>query len=261
LHGTDITLVGSDRSFYEITKFSVGASDGVTAVSKFLQKKVRDVFNLDNKIKVIHNFINTDQFTPENSVCPKKTFNADGHKIVMHLSNFRPVKRIQDVMETFNIIHQKVKSKLVMIGEGPELTYAESFVKDHNLTEDVVFMGNQSSVEKILPCADLFLLPTQEESFGLAALEAMSCGVPVIGADSGGLPELVSHTVNGYLYDVGDVKRMGNMGADLLQDEQRLCNMKKAARDTAVNKFAARDIIQQYEDYYFSVITKKDQIK
>jgi N-acetyl-alpha-D-glucosaminyl L-malate synthase BshA len=257
LHGTDITLVGSERSFFEITKFSVASSDGITAVSEAIKQRTVEVFGITNPIEVIPNFVNVEQFKPDNTLCPRKTFCADGHKVIMHLSNFRPVKHIGDVMDIFRLIHEQVKSKLVLIGDGPEMPLAHDLATRYQLNDDVLFLGSQDSVETILPAADLFLLPSQSESFGLAALEAMSCGVPVIGCRLGGLPELVTDGVDGFLCGAGDVAAMGQAGAALLLDPNRLQQMKAAARATAVNRFASDRMIGKYEDYYLSVITGK----
>jgi N-acetyl-alpha-D-glucosaminyl L-malate synthase BshA len=257
LHGTDVTLVGSERSFFEITKFSINESDGVTAVSEAIKQQTIALFGIDKDIEVIHNFVNTEVFKPDHSICARLSFTQDDHKIVMHLSNFRPVKRAADVIETFRLLHEQVKSKLVLIGDGPDLSLVEHLAKQYGIEDDVIFLGSQDSVESLLPAADLFLLPSQTESFGLAALEAMSCGVPVIASRTGGLPEVVTHGVDGYLYEVGDVASMGKAAVELLQDSTKLSQMKGAARATAVNRFASDILVKQYEDYYLSMITKK----
>ncbi len=257
LHGTDVTLVGSERSFFEITKFSINESDGVTAVSEAIKKETIAIFGLDKHIEVIYNFVNTEVFRPDGDVCLRLPFTQDDHKLVMHLSNFRPVKRTADVLGIFRLIHAQVKSKLVLIGDGPDLALVEHLAKEDRIDDDVIFLGSQDSVESILPAADLFLLPSQTESFGLAALEAMSCGVPVIASRAGGLPEVVSHGLDGYLYEVGDVASMGKAAVELLQDSAKLAQMKAAARATAVNRFASDLLVKQYEDYYLSVITRK----
>jgi L-malate glycosyltransferase len=257
LHGTDVTLVGSERSFFEITKFSVNESDGVTAVSEAIKKQTIEVFGLDKHIEVIHNFVNTEQFKPDSTACIRLPFTQDDHKIIMHLSNFRPVKRAADVLEIFRLIHERVKSKLVLIGDGPDLSLVEHLARQNQIDNDIIFLGSQDSVESLLPAADLFLLPSLTESFGLAALEAMSCGVPVIASRAGGLPEVVTHGLDGFLYEVGDVAAMGKAGIEMLQDDFKLKAMKAAARATAVERFASDLIVKKYEDYYLSIITMK----
>ncbi len=260
LHGTDVTLVGSDRSFFEITKFSIGASDGVTAVSNWLSGQVREVFGLTRPISVIHNFIDTEVFKPNGDSAPRSVFSTEGHKIIMHLSNFRPVKRVADVIETFRIIRERVKSKLVLIGEGPDMTVASDLVSKYNLISDVSFLGNQDSVETVLPAADLLLLPSESESFGLAALEAMACGVPVVATTAGGLPELITPGVDGELAAIGDVEAMGKQGIEILNDEDRLRTMKLAARRTAADRFSAEAGVRKYEDFYVSICTEGNKL-
>jgi L-malate glycosyltransferase len=257
LHGTDVTLVGTERSFFDITKFSLAESDGLTAVSESIKKQTVEVFGIEKPIEVIHNFVNTEIFKPDLTRCPRSSFTQDDHKIVMHLSNFRPVKRTADVIEIFRRIHEQVRSKLVLIGDGPDLPLVEHLAKQSRIDNDVVFLGSQDSVESILPAADLFLLPSQTESFGLAALEAMSCGAPVVASRTGGLPEVVTHGVDGFLYDVGDVESMGRVSAELLKDENALRRMKLAARQTAISRFASDLLVRKYEDYYLSIITQK----
>jgi N-acetyl-alpha-D-glucosaminyl L-malate synthase BshA len=257
LHGTDVTLVGTERSFFEITKFSVATSDGITSVSEAIKKQTIDMFGITNHIEVIPNFIDPKVFKPDSENCPRKTFGGDDHKIIMHLSNFRPVKRVRDVVETFRIVRQELKAKLVLIGDGPDLPVAQDLASRYNLSKDVVLLGSQDSVESILPAADLFLLPSEWEGFGLAALEAMACGVPTIGARSGGLQELVSHGLDGFLFDVGDVESMGKAATEILRDNAKLNVMKQAARKTAAERFSADLMVKRYEDYYIAVVAGK----
>ncbi len=254
LHGTDVTLVGSERSFFEITKFSVQVSDGITAVSQAIQTQTLEMFGLSNHIEVIPNFVDTESFKPEIRHCSRRTFAADDEKIIMHASNFRPVKRIPDVIETFRLTRAQVKCKLILVGDGPEMSLAEHLISQYGLTDDVMLLGNQDSIATILPVADVFLLPSQTESFGLAALEAMSCGVPVIASDTGGLPELVTDGRDGYLTPVGNVHRLVEATTALLTDEARLRKMKQAARTTAIERFSSELMVPKYEDYYLRVI-------
>lgn len=254
LHGTDITLVGSERSFFEITKFSVEVSDGITAVSESIRRQTQDVFEIKKPIHVIPNFVDVDDFKPGVTHCSRRTFAADDDKIIMHASNFRPVKRIGDVIEIFKLVQEKVKSKLVLVGDGPDMALAEQLIRKYGLGENVMLLGSQDSIGTILPVADLFLLPSQTESFGLSALEAMSCGVPVIASRAGGLPELVTDGLDGCLFPPGDVNSMAEAAIAILNDSRKMADMKEAARTTAVERFSSRLIVPRYEDYYLQVI-------
>ncbi len=258
LHGTDITLVGSERSFFEITKFSVEISDGITTVSEALRKQTVEMFDIKKPIAVIPNFVDIDHFKPGVRHCSRRTFAAEDEMIMMHASNFRPVKRIPDVIEIFRRVREKVKTKLVLVGDGPEMSLAEHLIGQHGLNDEVMLLGNQDSIATILPIADLFVLPSQTESFGLSALEAMSCGVPAMVSDTGGLPELVTNGVDGYLLPVGDVGAMSEAAIALLSDKGKLTTMKEAARNTAVTRFSADRMVPLYEDYYLRVIAGRN---
>ncbi len=257
LHGTDVTLVGSERSFFEITRFSVEVSDGITAVSQAISRQTKEMFGISNHIEVIPNFVNVEQFKPEIRHCSRRTFAAEDERILLHASNFRPVKRIPDVIEVFRQVRLQMKAKLILVGDGPEMSLAEHMIAQHGLTDDVLLLGNQDSIATILPVADLFMLPSQTESFGLAALEAMACGVPVLASDTGGLPELVTNELDGYLLPVGDVAGMVEKAISILKNDQRLKDMKKAARQTAVERFSEELLVPQYEEYYLRVIAGK----
>lgn len=258
LHGTDITLVGSERSFFEITKFSVEISDGITTVSEALRKQTVEMFDIKKPIAVIPNFVDVNHFKPGVRHCSRRTFAAEDEVIVMHASNFRPVKRIPDVIEIFRRVREKVKAKLVLVGDGPEMSLAEHLIGQHGLNDEVMLLGNQDSIATILPIADLFVLPSQTESFGLSALEAMSCGVPAIVSDAGGMPELVTNGVDGYLLPVGDVGAMSEAAIALLSDKGKLTTMKEAARNTAVTRFSADRMVPLYEEYYLRVIAGRN---
>lgn len=253
LHGTDITLVGADPSYFDITRFSIMASDGVTAVSDYLAKETTEVFNLDKDIRVIHNFFDDKRFKPGAKGCQRSEFVAEDEFLIAHVSNFRPVKRIMDVIDTFDKIRRELPARLVMIGEGPETILARRQIKKRGLSDRVILLGNQSRVEAVLPCADLFLVPSEEESFGLAALEALACGVPVIGTAGTGLTEVVDDFHNGYLLPVGDTAAMARAALSLLNEPQRLVEFKKAAAERALSKFSADRIVTQYENYYQEV--------
>jgi len=254
LHGTDITLVGSDPSFYDLTRFSINASDGITAVSKYLADETKTVFKIEKEIRVMHNFIDDSRFKPYTNQCRRGEFADDGESLIAHISNFRPVKRTLDVIDTFDKINAVLPSKLLLIGEGPDTVLARRQVQKRGLASRVIFLGNQSRVEAMLPCTDLFLLPSEEESFGLAALEALACGVPVIGTSGTGLMEVIDEGVNGFLLPVGDTTGMARAGIALLQDAAKLRQFKLAAAELALKKFSADRIVSQYEDYYHEVL-------
>jgi N-acetyl-alpha-D-glucosaminyl L-malate synthase BshA len=254
LHGTDITLVGSDPSFYDITRFSILSSDGLTAVSQYLADETKEVFKIDKEIRVIHNFFDPQRFKPSPTQCTRNEFAGEKEFLIAHISNFRPVKRTLDVIDIFDKIAAELPAKLLLIGEGPDTILARRQISRRNLTDKVIFLGNQTRVEAVLPCADLFLMPSEEESFGLAALEALACGVPVIGTSGTGLVEVVDDFTNGFLLPVGDTSSMARAAISLLKNEQRLQQFKKAAAELAQKKFAADKIVAQYEQYYEEVL-------
>src|SRR5579863_199010 len=254
LHGTDITLVGNDRSFLPITRFSIEQSDGVTAISQFLKQKTVEEFDIKRPIEVIPNFVNCDLYCRKDDPAQRAEWAPNGEPIVMHLSNFRPVKRVTDVVEIFALVREKMPAKLVMIGDGPERGAAEWLVRQKKLKSDVLFLGKQDQVYEKLGLADLFLLPSDIESFGLAALEAMACEVPVIGTNVGGMPEVVTNGVDGYLVAPHDVAAAGKYAIEILGRADRGREMGELARVNARKKFCANDIIPQYEEYYKQVL-------
>lgn len=258
LHGTDITLVGADKSFYDITRFSIRASDGITAVSKYLADETIREFAIDKPIEVIPNFIDTARFNPC-TTCPERgRFALPEEKILCHISNFRPVKRVMDVIEIFRLVQQTMPARLLLVGEGPDTMLVRREVKKNGLEDRVTFLGSQDKVEQILPLADLFLCPSEEESFGLAALEAMGCGVPVIGTGGTGLIELVEHGVDGFLFPIGDTANMASAAIALLNDEPRLKEFKKRAIEKAHHDFNADAIVDHYERYYRQILEGRD---
>lgn len=254
LHGTDITLVGADPSYFDITKFSIDASDGVTAVSKYLADETKEVFKISNDIEVIHNFFDKTRFKSDVRICARKEFANEDEFLISHVSNFRPVKRILDVIDVFDRVSHKVPAKLLLIGEGPDAILARRQITKRNLTDKVIFLGNQSRPEAILPLSDLFLMPSEEESFGLAALEALACGVPVIGTLKTGLIEVVEDMNDGFLLPIGETKAMAAVALDLLQDRQKLEQFKRKAAANALRKFDSDVIVTQYENYYKKVL-------
>lgn len=259
LHGTDITLVGADKSFYDITRFSIRSSDGITAVSQYLADETIREFGMDKPIEVIPNFVDIARFNPCGD-CPERSrFAQKSEKLLCHISNFRPVKRAMDVIEVFRQVNLKIPSRLLLIGEGPDTMLVRRSVKKNGLADRVIFLGNQDKVEQILPLVDLFLCPSEEESFGLAALEAMACGVPVIGSSGTGLVELVDHGVDGFLFPVGDTANMADAATRLLADENQLKNFKERAVQKAKEKFNADMIVDHYERYYREILGGKGE--
>ncbi len=253
LHGTDITLVGNDRSYLPITRFSIEQSDGVTAISNYLRQRTLDEFDIRRPIEVIPNFVNCDLYCRSDAK-EREIWAPNGEPILMHLSNFRPVKRVTDVIEIFALVRQKMPAKLVLVGDGPDRGSAEWLVRQKCLGRDVYFLGKQDHVERKLGVANLFLLPSDQESFGLAALEAMACEVPVIASDVGGLPEVVVHGVDGYLVPPRDVAAAAKYAIEILSSPDRGRSMGQQARINARKKYCASDIIPLYEAYYQKVL-------
>jgi L-malate glycosyltransferase len=254
LHGTDITLVGNDRSYLPITRFSIEESDGVTAISNYLRDRTIYDFDIKRPIEVIPNFVNCDLYMRCPDQSARERWAKNGEPIVMHLSNFRPVKRITDVVEIFAQVRAKIPAKLVMMGDGPDRGSAEFLVRKKGLSKDVFFLGKQDRVQEKLGLADLFLLPSEEESFGLAALEAMACEVPVIATNVGGLPEVVTHGVDGYLIPPHDIEAGAKFALEILTRPDRGRAMGKQARINARSKYCSNDVIPQYEAYYTKVL-------
>jgi N-acetyl-alpha-D-glucosaminyl L-malate synthase BshA len=257
LHGTDITLVGLDRSYLPITRFSIEQSDGVTAISQYLQERTLREFDIRNEIKVIYNFVNCDVYARgEDTAELRKEYAPGGERLLVHLSNFRPVKRVTDCIEVFDRVRKQVPSKLLMIGDGPDRSRAEWLAVQKGIHNDVIFLGKQELVQEKLAIADILLLPSELESFGLAALEGMACEVVPIATRVGGIPELIEHGKSGYLAEVGDVDTMARYAIELLNDEKALQTMAKASRAVAQSRFCASRIIPQYEEFYRRVLER-----
>ncbi len=254
LHGTDITLVGADPSFRRVVKFAIEESDGVTAVSNYLRQRTIEEFDIRRDIRVIYNFIEPARGERNDDSCRKETFAPKGEKILMHASNFRPVKRVGDAVRVFAKVRELIPSKLILIGDGPERMFIKQLVRDLKLNDDVLFLGEQDYLEPLFFCADVFLLPSEQESFGLSALEAMACGVPVIASDVGGLPEVITHGETGYLFPVGEIAPMAQKAVELLRDPALFERIKTQGRDRAVGVFPASKIIPQYEAFYREVL-------
>ena len=254
LHGTDITLVGLDPSFYPITRFSIARSDGLTAVSQYLRQETVRRFALPAAaIEVIPNFVDLDRYRRDLAPCHRAQLAPGGEKIVMHISNFRPVKRVPDVVRIFAAIRRALPARLVLVGDGPDRGRAQEVARQEGVLDDVAFLGKQASVAELLACADLVLLPSESEAFGLVALEAMACGVPVVATAVGGVPEVVPHGEAGYLAPVGAIEEMAGAAIRLLSDEARWHAASAAAR-TAATRFGADRIVPRYEAYYRKVL-------
>lgn len=255
LHGTDITLVGNNRAFAPVVEFSINKSDGVTAVSQSLKQDTLELFHIERDIRVIYNFIDFERFRKTNKEHFKKIIAPDGERIIAHTSNFRKVKRVEDVIHIFHKIRQQVPSKLLMIGDGPERQHCEQLCRQLDLCDEVRFLGKQDAIEELLAICDLFVIPSESESFGLAALEAMACEVPVISSNSGGLPEVNIHGETGFLSDAGNVTEMANYAIQLLQDEEMLQRFRANALEQA-RRFDIDRILPEYERYYEEVIER-----
>ena len=258
LHGTDITLVGLDRSYLPITRYAIQQSDGVTSISEYLKAKTLEDFAVTRPIQVIPNFVNCDVYQPIRDEAARAEarlrFAPEGEAVLMHLSNFRPVKRVVDVVRVFAQVARAMPAQLLLIGDGPDRSAAEWLAHDLGIHSRVHFLGKQERVNELLPLADLMLMPSELESFGLAALEAMACKVPTIATSVGGVPELIEDGINGLLFKVGDVTAMAEAAIALLRDETRLCQMRDAARRTAQKRFCASLVIPQYVRFYESFI-------
>lgn len=256
LHGTDITIVGQDRSYLPITRYGIETSDSVTAVSRYLRDVTERELGVTRSIEVIPNFVDAGEYRPDGASPYARTLAGPGEAVLMHVSNFRPVKRIPDVLAVFDRVRREVPARLVLIGDGPERSLAERLAREGGFEERTTFLGNVAAVETILPIAKLFLLPSDAESFGLAALEAMACGVPVIGTNAGGLPEVVEHGRTGYLLPVGDVEGMAAAALTLLRDPGLWQAFSLEARRRAVEEYPREGIVTRYRNLYEETLSR-----
>ncbi len=253
LHGTDITLVGKDLSYVPVVTFAINQSDGVTAVSDSLRKETLEHFKIKRPIEVIPNFIDLERFAKQPKDHFRKAIAPNGEKILIHTSNFRKVKRVEDVVKIFTTVRAHIPAKLLLVGDGPERSIIEQLCRESGVCDDIRFLGKQEAIEEVLSVSDLFILPSESESFGLAALEAMACQVPVISTNVGGIPELNIHGETGFMSDVGDTESMAKHAIDLLSDESQLMQFKSNALARA-KLFDIQNILPMYENYYNEVI-------
>jgi L-malate glycosyltransferase len=254
LHGTDITIVGNDRSYLPITRFGIEQSDAVTAVSEYLRRRTIEEFQVQREVTVIPNFVDCELYDRSTDIKLRGKFAAPDEGILIHISNFRPVKRVEDVIETFSLVRKKRKAKLLMVGDGPDRRKAEWLANTRGIANDVLFLGKQNNMNEVLSISDILLLPSELESFGLVALEAMACEVPVIATRVGGVPEVVRDGTDGFLYDVGNVPSMAEGCLKILSDSRLRATMGESARDRAHREFCSSKIVQQYESLYAATI-------
>jgi N-acetyl-alpha-D-glucosaminyl L-malate synthase BshA len=254
LHGTDVTLVGMDPSYLPITRFSIEKSDGVTAISEHLRSQTHDVLGVKRPIRVIHNSVNCEVYRPGSDPKLRGRYASADEKILIHLSNFRPVKRVLDCVRAFAKLAPRVAARLLMVGDGPDRAPAELLARELGVGDRVIFLGKQMRVAHLLPIADVMLVPSEMESFGLAALEAMACGVPAVASRVGGLPEVVTDGEDGLLVPVGDTDAIAAAALRLLEDGALYSRVAAAARRTAETRFAATKIVPQYEDFYREIV-------
>lgn len=255
LHGTDITLVGVDPSYFPITKFSIEKSDGISSISDYLRERTVDVFGVQNEIRVIKNFVNCDLYRPDEAKTGAAAYAPAGEKLLLHLSNFRPVKRVLDCVRILAEVRRTVPAHLLMAGDGPDRSPAEHLARELKVERHISFLGKQSHVERLIPLAHVLLMPSELESFGLVALEAMACGVVPVATRVGGVPELITHGEDGFLEAVGDIAAQSARVVELLTDEDLHYRMRKAGRWNASERFCSDKIIPQYEKYYRDVVS------
>ena len=254
LHGTDITLVGQDRSYLPITRWSIEESDDVTTVSRYLEERTASALGVKRPIRVIYNFVNCDLYRRNPDPKARAGYAEPGEKVLVHLSNFRPVKRVADAVRVMARVRREIPAKLMMIGDGPDRGPAEMLARELGIADDVLFLGKQNRVPELLALADVMLLPSEYEAFGLAALEAMACGVPTVAARTGGIPELITDGEDGLLAPAGDIEVMAAHALSLLTNDRRFERFSAAARRTAETRFCTESIIPQYEACYRDVL-------
>jgi N-acetyl-alpha-D-glucosaminyl L-malate synthase BshA len=256
LHGTDITLVGKDKTYSPVVAFSINQSDAITAVSNNLREETYNTFIIEKEIEVIHNFVDVERFNRKPIDAFQKVIAPNGERIVVHASNFRKIKRVQDVVKIFQKIVKQIPAKILLVGDGPERPMVEELARELDIVADIKFLGKQQDMEEIFAVTDLFLLPSEYESFGLAALEAMASRTAVVCSNAGGLPEIIEQGVCGYMANVGDIQAMSDFSLDILRDENRMAQFQAAAQLQA-QRFDIRNIIPIYERLYEKVVSSK----
>jgi N-acetyl-alpha-D-glucosaminyl L-malate synthase BshA len=257
LHGTDITLVGNDPNYLETTRFGIEQSDAVTTVSEALREATREQLSVKRPIEVVPNFIDPQRYEAVKDHAGARRWAHEGEKVIVHISNFRPVKRVADVVKVFSRVRRSIPCRLLLVGDGPERSRVEQQCRELGSCDSIVFTGNLPAVEEVLVGADLFLLPSETESFGLAALEALACKVPVVATDVGGLPEVVSHGETGFLFPVGDVDAMADAALELLTDDERHRSFAEEARRQALARFEQKAVVAQYRELYQRVVNRR----
>lgn len=257
LHGTDITVLAQDESLKDLIRLAINESDAVTSVSKDLTRETREVLDITREIDLTYNFVDPREYYPRNTCNCKSDFAEPGEKVLMHISNFRPVKRVGDVVEVFNKVQGQVPAKLLFVGEGPDLPKIQWKIREMGLEDKVHFLGKQDDIAQVISMADLLLLPSEKESFGLVALEAMACGVPTVGSIAGGIPELITHGETGYLAPIGDVDAMAEHCLTLLTQPEQMKRFREACLQRAKNDFSSERMMETYESIYYRVLQRE----
>lgn len=257
LHGTDITVLAQDESLKDLIRLAINESDAVTSVSRDLMKETREVLDIVRDIDLTYNFVDERVYHPRDAIACRSDFAAQDEKVLMHISNFRPVKRVSDVVDIFKMVNEQVPSRLLLVGEGPDLPKVQMKIKEMGLENKVHFLGKQDDIAHVISMADILLLPSEKESFGLVALEAMACGVPTVGTVAGGIPELVSHGQTGFLAPIGATRQMADYSILLLKNEKLAREMRESCLLRARNEFSSDVITAQYESIYYRVLNRE----
>lgn len=256
LHGTDITVLAQDESLKDLIRLAINESDAVTSVSNDLMRETREVLDINRDIDLTYNFVDQRVYYPRDAIKCRNDFAEPGERVLMHISNFRPVKRVSDVVDVFNLVNMKIPTRLLFVGEGPDLPKIQWKIKEMGLEDRVHFLGKQDDIAHVISMADILLLPSEKESFGLVALEAMACGIPTVGSMAGGIPELVSHGVTGFLAPIGDTRQMADYCISMLNNPKLMQVIKEACLTRARSEFSSERIMSQYESIYYRVLNR-----